>query len=56
VPRRVKTEVFADLGDPVLFPRLSEAEIERLAARGERRLYEKDELLFEQGIPDPPSS
>jgi thioredoxin reductase (NADPH) len=54
VPRRVKTEVFADLGDPVLFPRLSEAKIERLAARGERRVYEKDELLFEQGVRDAP--
>jgi thioredoxin reductase (NADPH) len=54
VPRRVKTEVFADLGDPVLFPRLSEAKIERLVARGERRVYEKDELLFDQGQRDAP--
>ncbi len=54
VPHRVKTEVFADLGDPVLFPRLSEEEIERLAARGERRVYEKDELLFDQGQRDAP--
>jgi thioredoxin reductase (NADPH) len=49
VPRRVKTEVFAELDDPVLFPRLSEAEMERLATRGERRVYETDELLFEHG-------
>ena len=54
MPRRVKTDVFADLGDPVLFPRLSEAKIERLAERGERRVYEKDELLFEQGQRDAP--
>src|ERR671924_667190 len=54
VPRRVKTEVFADLADPVLFPRLPEAKIERLAERGERRLYEKDEVLFEQGQRDAP--
>jgi hypothetical protein len=54
MPRRVKSEVFADLGDPVLFPRLSEAKIERLAARGERRVYEKDELLFDQGMRDAP--
>jgi thioredoxin reductase (NADPH) len=49
VPPRVKTEVFADLADPVLFPRLPEAKMERLAERGERRVYEKDEVLFEQG-------
>ena len=54
VPRRVKTEVFADLSDPVLFPRLSDAKIERLAAWGERRVFEKDELLFEQGQRDAP--
>jgi thioredoxin reductase (NADPH) len=54
VPRRVKTDVFADLGDPVLFPRLPEAKIERLAERGERRVYEKDQLLFEQGQRDAP--
>jgi thioredoxin reductase (NADPH) len=54
VPRRVKTEVFADLRDPVLFPRLSEAKIERLAERGERRVYEQDELLFDQGQRDAP--
>jgi thioredoxin reductase (NADPH) len=54
VPRRVKAEVFADLGDPVLFPRLSEAKIERLAAWGKRRGYEKDELLFDQGQRDAP--
>jgi thioredoxin reductase (NADPH) len=54
VPRRVKSKVFADLGDPVLFPRLSEAKIERLAGRGERRVYEKDERLFDQGQRDAP--
>ncbi len=54
VPRRVKAEVFADLSDPVLFPRLSEAKIERLAVSGERRVYEKDELLFDQGQRDAP--
>jgi hypothetical protein len=33
VPRRVKTEVFAELSDPVLFPRLSEAKMERATKR-----------------------
>jgi hypothetical protein len=56
MPRRVKSEVFADLADPVLFPRLSEVKIERLAARGERCVYEKDELLFDQACATHPSS
>jgi hypothetical protein len=46
--------VFADLSDPVLFPRLPESKIDRLAARGDRRVYEKDELLFDQGMRDAP--
>jgi thioredoxin reductase (NADPH) len=54
VARRVKAEFFADLADPVIFPRLSEAKIEQLAARGQRRVYEKDELLFEHGQRDAP--
>jgi thioredoxin reductase (NADPH) len=54
VRKRIKAEVFAELSDPVLFPRLSEAEIEQLAERGTRRLYEADELLFEQGMRDAP--
>ncbi len=52
--KRVKAEAFAELSDPVLFPRLSDAEIEQLAERGERRTFETDELLFEQGMRDAP--
>ena len=52
--KRVQAEFFAELSDPVLFPRLSDAEIEPLAERGERRTFEPDELLFEQGIRDAP--
>jgi hypothetical protein len=36
VRKRVKAEVFAELSDPVLFPRLSDAEIEQLADHGMR--------------------
>jgi thioredoxin reductase (NADPH) len=54
VRKGVKTEVFAELSDPVLLPRLSDAEIEQLAERGERRTFETDELLFEQGMRDAP--
>jgi thioredoxin reductase (NADPH) len=49
VRKRVKAEPFAELSDEVLFPRLSDAEMEQLAERGERRTYETDELLFEHG-------
>jgi len=33
----VRSESFPDLGDEVLFPRLSDAKLEWLAKRGERR-------------------
>jgi thioredoxin reductase (NADPH) len=54
VRKRVKAEPFAELSDPVLFPRLSVAEIEQLAERGQRRTYETDEQLFEHGMRDAP--
>jgi thioredoxin reductase len=54
VRTRVKAEPFAELSDPVVFPRLSDAEIEQLAERGQRRTYETDEQLFEHGMRDAP--
>ena len=35
----VRSEKFPDLGDEVLFPRLSDAKLEWLAKRGERLYY-----------------
>jgi thioredoxin reductase (NADPH) len=46
---RVRAEEFPDLADEVLYPRLSDAKLERLAERGERRSFAPGELLFEQG-------
>jgi CRP-like cAMP-binding protein len=43
-----------ELSDPVLFPRLSDAEIEQLAEREQPRTYETDEQLFEHGMRDAP--
>lgn len=57
MPRRVKADGFLDSndlapGDEVLFPRLSEATLERLAELGEERIFEPGEVLFEQGVRD----
>lgn len=57
--RRVKTDVFLDAdnldpGDEIMFPRLSEATLERLAELGEERIFEPEEVLFGQGVRDAP--
>ncbi len=43
-----------DLSDELLFPRLSDAKIKRLAERGQRRSFAAGELLYEQGERDAP--
>ena len=43
-----------DLGDEVMFPRLSDEKIARLAESGERRSFATDEPLYEQGERDTP--
>ena len=53
-PAQVKAENFPDLGDEVMYPRLSEAKIERLAREGERRSFAVGEVLYEQGQRDAP--
>ena len=45
---------FPDLADERLYPRLSDAKLERLAERGERRRYEPGDVLYEQGARDVP--
>ena len=37
-----------------MYPRLSDAKLERLAERGERRRYAAGEVLYEQGVRDAP--
>ena len=43
-----------DLGDEVMFPRLPDDKIARLAEAGERRSFAADEALYEQGERDTP--
>jgi thioredoxin reductase (NADPH) len=50
----VRSERFPDLGDEVLFPRLSDAKLEWFAKRGERRTFAPGEVLYEQAIRDAP--
>ena len=49
-----RTEQLPDLADEVLFPRLSEAKLARLAEKGRRRTFAPGELLYEQGDRDTP--
>jgi thioredoxin reductase (NADPH) len=51
---KVRAEQFPDLGDEVLYPRLSDAKLERLAERGERRSFAAGDVLFDQGERDAP--
>ena len=50
----LRGERFPDLGDEVLFPRLSDAKLEWLAERGERRTFESGEVLYEHAVRDAP--
>jgi len=50
----VRSERFPDLRDEVLFPRLSDAKLEWLAQRGERRTFQPGEVLYEHGVRDAP--
>jgi thioredoxin reductase (NADPH) len=50
----LRSERFPDLGDEVLFPRLSDAKLEWLARRGERRSFEPGEVLYDHAVRDSP--
>ena len=51
---KIRAERFPDLSDEILFPRLSPAKLERLAALGHRRSFAAGETLYEQGERDAP--
>jgi thioredoxin reductase (NADPH) len=51
---RIKAERFPDLADEVLYPRLPEYKMARLAEKGERRSFAVGEVLYEQGLRDAP--
>src|SRR6476620_1078379 len=50
----VRSENFPDLGDEILFPRLSDKKLAWLAERGERRSFEPGEVLYEHAVRDAP--
>jgi thioredoxin reductase (NADPH) len=52
-PRVMRTE-FPDLGDEVMFPRLSDAKLEWLAERGRRRSFDPGDVLYEHAQRDAP--
>ena len=52
--RVVRSENFPDLGDEILFPRLSDAKLAWLAERGERRSFEPGDVLYEHAVRDAP--
>src|SRR3712207_3972148 len=50
----VQAERFPDLGDELLYPRMSDAKIAKLEHRGKRRSFAAGELLYDQGARDAP--
>jgi thioredoxin reductase (NADPH) len=50
----VRSDQFPDLGDEVLYPRLSDAKLAWLAKRGERRTFEPGEVLYEHAVRNAP--
>ncbi len=53
-PAQITAPSFPDLGDDVMFPRLSEAKLAKFAKFGERRSYAEGEVLYAQGVRDAP--
>ena len=52
--RVIRSERFPDLGDEVLFPRLTDAKLAWLAERGEPRSFQPGEVLYEHAVRDAP--
>jgi thioredoxin reductase (NADPH) len=50
----IRSDRFPDLGDEVLFPRLSDAKLAWLAKRGERRTFQPGEVLYEHAVREAP--
>jgi thioredoxin reductase (NADPH) len=51
---QIRAESFPDLGDEVMYPRLSAKKLERLAEMGTRRSFAAGETLYAQGQHDAP--
>jgi thioredoxin reductase (NADPH) len=50
----MRSEQFPDLGDEVLFPRLSDGKLAWLADRGQRRTFQPGEVLYEHAVREAP--
>jgi thioredoxin reductase (NADPH) len=53
-PTQIRAENFPDLGDEVMYPRMSAKKLERLAELGTCRSFAAGETLYEQGQRDAP--
>jgi thioredoxin reductase (NADPH) len=53
-PAQIRADDFPDLGDELMFPRLSEQKIARLGELGTRRSFAPGETLYAQGRRDAP--
>jgi thioredoxin reductase (NADPH) len=53
-PKQIRAERFPDLDDQVMYPRLSEAKIEKFARLGTRQTFAPGETLYAQGQRDAP--
>jgi hypothetical protein len=51
---QIRAQEFPDLGDEVMYPRLSAAKLEQLAKEGTRRSFAVGDVLYEQGERDAP--
>src|SRR6476659_113685 len=51
---QLRAESFPDLGDEVMYPRMSAQKLERLASHGTLRSFAPGEVLYEQGVRDAP--
>jgi thioredoxin reductase (NADPH) len=50
----IRSEPFPDLGDEVMFPRLSDGKLAWLAKRGRARSFARGEVLYEHAVRDAP--
>jgi thioredoxin reductase (NADPH) len=50
----IRSETFPDLGDGVMFPRLSEQKLEWLAKKGTRATFQPGDVLYEHAVRDAP--
>ncbi|MDW5598510.1 FAD-dependent oxidoreductase [Conexibacter stalactiti] len=50
----IRSERFPDLGDEVMFPRLSDSKLAWFAKQGERKTFQPGEVLYEHAVRDAP--